>query len=138
MRADIELMPKNIPQAAVSFVKSVLPMDLKNIARAGHRHLNPRSCLKALAMFRLVNPTADIRIAGGREMHLGSMQCLGLYAASSIFVGDYLTTRGQPPESDYRMIEEMGFVIAGGRKPAHLQSSSHDCVQKTSDAVAAG
>ena len=87
---------------------------------AGHRHLNPRSCLKALAMFRLVNPTADIRIAGGREMHLGSMQCLGLYAASSIFVGDYLTTRGQPPEADYRLIEEMGFVIAGGRRPASV------------------
>jgi biotin synthase len=85
---------------------------------AGRRDLNPRFCLKALAMFRLVNPTADIRIAGGREMHLGSMQCLGLYAASSIFVGDYLTTRGQPPEADYRMIEEMGFVIAGGRRVA--------------------
>ena len=85
---------------------------------AGRRDLNPRYCLKGLAMFRLVNPTADIRIAGGREMHLGSMQCLGLYAASSIFVGDYLTTQGQPPEADYRMIEEIGFVVAGGRQPA--------------------
>ncbi|MDP7018646.1 MAG: biotin synthase BioB, partial [Pirellulaceae bacterium] len=31
--------------------------------------------------------------------------------ANSIFVGDYLTTDGQPPEADYRMIEEMGFEI---------------------------
>jgi biotin synthase len=73
--------------------------------------LTPRYCLKALAMFRFVNPRAEIRIAGGRELHLGSMQCLGLYAANSVFVGDYLTTKGQPPEADYRMIEEMGFVI---------------------------
>ena len=51
------------------------------------------------------------RIAGGRELHLGSMQCLGLYAANSIFVGDYLTTKGQAPEADYKMIEEMGFEI---------------------------
>lgn len=75
------------------------------------RKLSPRYCLKALAMFRLVNPTSEIRIAGGRELHLGSMQCLGLYAANSMFVGDYLTTKGQTPEADYKMIEEMGFVI---------------------------
>ncbi|MGE0758364.1 MAG: biotin synthase BioB [Pirellulaceae bacterium] len=78
---------------------------------AGTSYLNPRSCLRALAMFRFVNPSAELRIAGGREMHLGSMQCLGLYAANSMFVGDYLTTSGQAPEADYRMIQDMGFVI---------------------------
>ena len=78
---------------------------------AGQRQLNPRKCLKALAMFRLVNPDREIRIAGGRELHLGSLQPLALYAANSIFVGDYLTTAGQPPEADYRMIEELGFEI---------------------------
>ena len=78
---------------------------------AGASDLNPRYCLKALAMFRFVNPDREIRIAGGREMHLGSLQGLGLYAANSIFVGDYLTTKGQLPEQDYRMIEELGFVV---------------------------
>src|SRR5262245_28222104 len=73
--------------------------------------LTPRYCLKALAMFRFVNPSSELRIAGGRELHLGSLQPLGLYAANSIFVGDYLTTKGQPAEADYRMIEEMGFVV---------------------------
>jgi len=71
--------------------------------------LNPRYCLKVLAMFRLANPKCELRIAAGRELHLGSLQPLGLYAASSIFVGDYLTTKGQPPEEDYRMIEALGF-----------------------------
>lgn len=78
---------------------------------AGVRRLNPRYCLKVLAMFRLANPKSEIRIAGGREIHLGSLQPLGLYAANSIFVGDYLTTKGQAPEADYRMIEELGFVV---------------------------
>jgi biotin synthase len=58
-----------------------------------------------------VNPKSEIRIAGGREMHLGSLQALGLYAANSIFVGDYLTTKGQAPEADYKMIAEMGFEV---------------------------
>ena len=50
-------------------------------------------------------------------MHLGSLQPLGLYAANSMFVGDYLTTKGQLPEADYRMIEEMGFVVAADEPP---------------------
>jgi biotin synthase len=78
---------------------------------AGKTDLNPRYCLKVVAMFRLANPAAEIRIAGGRELHLGSLQALGLYAANSIFVGDYLTTKGQAPEADYRMIEELGFTV---------------------------
>ena len=78
---------------------------------AGRSDLNPRYCLKVLAMFRLVNPDREIRIAGGRELHLGSLQPLGLYAANSIFVGDYLTTKGQAPEADYQMIRELGFEV---------------------------
>jgi biotin synthase len=78
---------------------------------AGTQNLNPRYCLKALCMMRLVNPTSELRIAGGREMHLGSLQVMGLYAANSIFVGDYLTTKGQSPDADYRMIEDMGFIV---------------------------
>ena len=85
---------------------------------AGVRRLTPRYCLKVLAMFRLANPASEIRIAGGREIHLGSLQALGLYAANSIFVGDYLTTKGQPPEADYRMIEELGFVITRSEEVA--------------------
>jgi biotin synthase len=79
---------------------------------AGTWNLNPRYCLKVLAMFRFVNPTREIRIAGGRELHLRSMQPLGLYAANSIFVSDYLTTQGQSAADDFRMLEDLGFEIA--------------------------
>lgn len=85
---------------------------------AGTWRLNPRYCLKVLCMFRLVNPRSELRIAGGRELHLGSLQALGLYPANSMFVGDYLTTKGQPPEADYRMIEELGFVVTHGEEKA--------------------
>lgn len=76
---------------------------------AGAGRLDPRYCLRVLAMFRLANPKSELRIAAGRELHLGPLQALGLYPANSIFVGDYLTTKGQPPEEDYRMIEALGF-----------------------------
>ncbi|HEY5478393.1 MAG TPA: biotin synthase BioB, partial [Gaiellaceae bacterium] len=73
--------------------------------------LDPRYCLKALCMFRLACPEREIRLAAGREVHLGSLQPLALYPANSIFVADYLTEPGQAPEDDYRMIEELGFEI---------------------------
>ncbi len=85
---------------------------------AGVRQLNPRYCLKVLAMFRFANPTSELRIAGGRELHLGSLQSLGLYPANSIFVGDYLTTKGQAPAADYKMIEDLGFEVAHSEEPA--------------------
>jgi biotin synthase len=86
----------------------------------GQRHdLSPRYCLKVLAMFRLVNPDRELRIAGGREVHLGSLQALGLYAANSIFVGDYLTTKGQPADADYQMIRDLGFEIVHNPEMSH-------------------
>jgi biotin synthase len=44
-------------------------------------------------------------------LHLGSLQALGLYAANSIFVGDYLTTKGQAPEADCQMLRDLGFDV---------------------------
>ena len=77
-------------------------------------------------MFRLVNPDRELRIAGGRELHLGSLQALGLYAANSIFVGDYLTTKGQPAEADYQMIRDLGFEIV--RNPEVLALLAVRCI----------
>ena len=65
----------------------------------------------------MVTPDREIRIAGGREVHLGSLQPLALYAANSIFVGDYLTTKGQLPEADYEMIRELGFEVTRHEDP---------------------
>lgn len=98
-----ELKAESIP---VNFLNAIEGTPLQNIS-----YLTPNFCLKVLAMFRFVNPKSEIRISGGREIHLRSLQPLGLYAANSMFVGDYLTTKGQPPESDYRMIEDLGFEI---------------------------
>jgi biotin synthase len=94
---------------------------------AGSKQLNARYCLKALCLLRLLNPQSEIRIAGGREMHLGSLQALGLYVANSVFIGDYLTTKGQAPEADYRMIEELGFTVTRDPAPSNGEKSSRSC-----------
>ena len=76
-------------------------------------NLTPMRCLKILAMFRLVNPTPEIRISGGREVHLRHLQPLGLMIANSIFIGDYLTTEGQSPTVDLEMIRDLGYQVEG-------------------------
>jgi biotin synthase len=75
--------------------------------------LTPARCLKILSLMRLTNPESELRIAGGREHHLRSLQPMGLLVANSIFIGDYLTAKGQRPEDDIAMIRDLGFEIVG-------------------------
>ncbi|MBM7570459.1 biotin synthase BioB [Aquibacillus albus] len=80
-------------------------------ALEGTNELTPNYCLKVLCLFRFINPTKEIRVSGGREVNLRSLQALSLYAANSIFVGDYLTTSGQEGTTDHQMIKDLGFEI---------------------------
>lgn len=108
---DVVRLALELRELAVDSIPLNFLIPIEGTALPPSEKLTPRYCLKALALYRLANPRCELRIAGGRELHLGSMQCLGLYAANSIFVGDYLTTEGQPPDADYKMIEEMGFEV---------------------------
>ena len=72
---------------------------------------SPTRGLKVLCLFRFLHPTTEIRIAGGREHNLRSLQAQALYIGDSLFVGGYLTTPGQKPEEAWRMIEDLGFEI---------------------------
>jgi biotin synthase len=75
------------------------------------QELTPQRCLKTLCLFRFVNPSKEIRVAGGREVNLRSLQPLSLYPANSIFVNGYLTTPGQEASDAHRMIEDLGFEL---------------------------
>ncbi|WP_066306672.1 biotin synthase BioB [Bacillus sp. FJAT-29814] len=98
-----ELDADSIP---VNFLHPIKGTKLENL-----NELTPIRCLKILALFRFINPTKEIRISGGREFNLRSLQNLGLFIANSIFVGDYLTTAGQGAKEDYQLISDLGFEI---------------------------
>lgn len=93
---------------------------IKGTPLSGAGDMNPVRCLKLLCLFRFLNPSAELRIAGGRELHLRALQPLGLFVANSVFVGDYLTTEGQAPSADIQMVRDLGFEILGedARVPA--------------------
>ncbi|MCE5170935.1 biotin synthase BioB [Paenibacillus profundus] len=98
-----ELDADSIP---INFLNSIPGTPLAHL-----NDLDPRRCLKAIAMFRFICPSKEIRASGGREVNLGMLQPLALYAANSVFVGDYLTTEGQEATADHKMIEDLGFEI---------------------------
>ena len=81
-------------------------------ALAGRTRPTACEALRALAMFRFVNPAVELRVAGGREACLGAMQALALFPANSIFTNGYLTTSGQGHQADLDMIQAAGFHVA--------------------------
>jgi biotin synthase len=69
--------------------------------------------LRVLALMRLVNPAAEVRISAGREGHIRTLGALALWPANSLFVEGYLTTPGADEQETYRMIEDAGFEVLG-------------------------
>ncbi len=104
------LEPESVP------VNFLIPFE--GTPLAGTLELTPERCLRILALYRFFFPNVEVRIAGGREIHLGALQPLALYIANSIFVGDYLTSEGQAGEADRQMIADAGFVIEGAEAVA--------------------
>lgn len=100
-----ELQPDSVP------VNFLIPFE--GTPLGGHWDLTPQRCLRILAMFRFAFPDVEVRIAGGREIHLRTLQPLALHLANSMFLGDYLTSQGQPGQDDRAMIADAGFVIEG-------------------------
>ena len=100
------LRAMDIDSIPVNFLNSIpkTPFEQK-------RELTPQRCLKTLCLFRFVNPAKELRVAGGREVNLRSLQPLSLYPANSLFVNGYLTTPGQDATDAHQMIRDLGFEL---------------------------
>lgn len=103
-----ELRQLEVPSIPVNFL---IPIEGNRIFSFGQ--LTPERCVRILCLFRLINPKAELRMAGGREGHLRTLQNLALYPANSLFVEGYLVTRGDQQRKTIQMIKEAGFEIDG-------------------------
>lgn len=104
-------------------VNFLMPFD--GTPLAGTWELTPARCVRILAAARFVCPDREVRIAGGREMHLRSLQGLALQVANSIFLGDYLTSEGQAAEADLELIRDHGFVVLGSDEELAARTHAH-------------
>jgi len=102
----LELRRLGVPSIPVNFL---IPIEGNPLQSDGS--LTPERALRILSLFRLANPEAEIRVAGGREGHLGALEPLALYPANSLFIQGYLTTRGEAAQATYRMIRDAGFEV---------------------------
>ncbi|MEV4441359.1 biotin synthase BioB, partial [Streptomyces sp. NPDC049577] len=99
------LDPDSVP------VNFLIPFEGTPLAKEWN--LTPQRALRILAMVRFVCPDVEVRLAGGREVHLRTLQPLALHIANSIFLGDYLTSEGQAGQADLDMIADAGFEVEG-------------------------
>jgi len=67
--------------------------------------------IRAIAMFRIINPKAVIRLAGGRNQFGGSQYECFASGANGAIVGNFLTTQGNNLQEDLRRIEQMNFKL---------------------------
>jgi len=74
--------------------------------------LEPMEILRIIAIFRLVMPNVDLKLAGGREVNLRDLQSWMFHAgATSCLVGNYLTTPGRSCDEDLQMIADLGMHV---------------------------
>lgn len=71
--------------------------------------------LKIISLFRIGLPDKRIKVCGGREFNLGSLQPLMFHAGANGYIsGDYLTTPGQSVDADDAMVLGLGLRKGGG------------------------
>lgn len=77
-------------------------------------NLTPVECLKIIGLIRLMMPSKDIVICGGRQVNLRDLQPLIFAAgANGMMVGDYLTTPGRDSSEDLLMLSDLGLRPRG-------------------------
>jgi biotin synthase len=73
--------------------------------------LAPLEILKTIALFRFIMPRTEIRICGGREPGLRTLQPLMYIAgADGTMIGNYLTTSGRNPAIDLQELYDLGLT----------------------------
>jgi biotin synthase len=70
--------------------------------------MKPLDIIRSVAMFRMVNPRAEIRVCAGR-LHLRNLQSMIFYAgATGMMIGPLLTVAGRGVEKDLQMLKDLG------------------------------
>lgn len=71
--------------------------------------LSAEEILRTIAIFRYINPTANIRLAAGRKLLKDSGASAFLHGASASITGNMLTTSGTTIQSDIELLKKLGL-----------------------------
>ncbi|HYY86552.1 MAG TPA: biotin synthase BioB [Nitrososphaeraceae archaeon] len=97
------LEPDEVP-INILIAREGTPKELDNCS------IDPADIIRTIAVWRFIMPKTILKIAGGREAHFNDGGKLALQAgANGIITGGYLTTNGNEPSKDIKMIHEIGL-----------------------------
>ncbi len=78
--------------------------------------MKPLDILRTVSMFRLTNPSAEVKVCAGR-VHLGDLQSMIFHAgANSMMIGPLLTVAGRNVEQDLQMLQDLEVETEYGRQ----------------------
>ncbi|WP_175444960.1 MULTISPECIES: biotin synthase BioB [unclassified Ruminococcus] len=86
-------------------------MPIKGTPFEGLERLSEEDILRTVAIFRYICPTAQIRLAAGRDLMKECGKKAFLSGANSTITGDMLTTSGNDINADVSMLKTMGFDL---------------------------
>jgi biotin synthase len=105
-------MAVSLSELQVDSIPINVLMPIKGTPLENQPPISTDDILRTIAMFRYINPTVDVRLAGGRN----SMENSGMIAfnagANATITGDMLTTSGNNIKDDLQMLTDMGFDIS--------------------------
>ena len=70
--------------------------------------LTEEEILRTVAVFRFINPEADIRLAAGRKLISGNGEAAYKSGASAAITGNMLTTTGSTIKNDIELLTKLG------------------------------
>jgi biotin synthase len=112
-RIDLALTLRDDVHATISPLNFLHPIAGTPLENA--QPISPREILMTIALFRLAMPRTDLKIAGGRQVNLRELQSWMFYAgATSVLVGNYLTTIGRAVEQDIQLVNDLGLEVVPG------------------------
>ena len=79
---------------------------------AQNKPLTEEEILRTIAMFRFINPEANIRLAAGRKLLSENGKKAFESGASARITGNMLTTSGSTIQGDKKMLSEMGRKVS--------------------------
>ena len=85
-------------------------MPINGTALENQPPLSDEEILRTVALFRFINPKADIRLAGGRKLLEDHGRQAFKSGANASIIGNMLTSIGNNVDEDFAMFEELGFT----------------------------
>ncbi|MBQ9497800.1 MAG: biotin synthase BioB, partial [Selenomonadaceae bacterium] len=100
-----ELAALEIKSIPINILTAIKGTPLENLPP-----LTPEEILRTIAIFRYINPTANIRLAAGRKFLPDAGAAAFLHGASAAITGNMLTTSNTNIESDLKRLAQLGLT----------------------------